>query len=398
MRRLFFVGGRVFFVGGRGRDVKAAPRRGALVKQRESHEADGRARGRAKYRSTKEKSHPCHCCAHLTITPRLSAGPRVAGCVVIFSRITSGSVSSHPRGLRPHFSWNCPLSVSLLPMLADPSEGGRVFPLGSSGPRARVARARPRGARTRAGGRRRGGGRERARRARDRGGSGPRGVLPRRRAAPPARQGDAARDPLSADRRARRGTDRKGRERRRDGRPCHGTNRHPRDRRSGAATGRAHRGARAHGGDGGERARHRAGDVTTRAVVESLDLPAMYENALTATFLERARLPLVAADERAALRGSGAASGDLLLKIQQDRATIGGRVPRVLAEPSPPSSPYGQERPSGDGILDWVIESVFSAAIEASGSVGLGSSGGTGGRRRGSCAGCFLGSARPDRL
>ncbi len=45
-------------------------------------------------------------------------------------------------------------------------------------------------------------------------------------------------------------------------------------------------------------------DFTTKALVESLDLVSLYTNALTATFVEKAKLPLVLATEKAAVQAA----------------------------------------------------------------------------------------------
>ncbi len=50
-------------------------------------------------------------------------------------------------------------------------------------------------------------------------------------------------------------------------------------------------------------------DIITRKVFETIDLQPTYENVLTSTFLERAKIPLIAEDDRQALRFAGQAAG-----------------------------------------------------------------------------------------
>ncbi|RPJ62747.1 MAG: hypothetical protein EHM23_02590 [Acidobacteria bacterium] len=50
-------------------------------------------------------------------------------------------------------------------------------------------------------------------------------------------------------------------------------------------------------------------DIITRSLFEAVDLRATYENVLTSTFLERAKIPLIAEDDDEALQFAGRATG-----------------------------------------------------------------------------------------
>ena len=76
-------------------------------------------------------------------------------------------------------------------------------------------------------------------------------------------------------------------------------------------------------------------DYTTRAVANGLDLKAMYMNAVTATLIEKARIPIVLPDERAAIQASLATcwtSDPEAARYCQIRSTL--HLDEILASPA----------------------------------------------------------------